>query len=111
MARSRTEAFQQQVASAGRYALAVPGRLLSIPLELLPSPGTTREIAALAGSIAEQGLVEPIRVLRDGAAFIVVDGARRLAAYRWLAETAPTASHAARWRTIDSFVVDREVLR
>lgn len=86
-------------------AAAITGKLLSIPLHLLPV-GTVEEIGPLARSIAQKGLLEPIRVLRRGTSFIVVDGARRIAAYRWLIQGAPTLLHAQRWSSIDGILIE-----
>ena len=91
--------------NASGGAATVTGKLLAIPLHLLPSVNV-EEIGPLARSIARRGLLEPIRVLRRGTSFIVVDGLRRVAAYRWLIQTAPTVLHAQRWSSIDGILVE-----
>lgn len=84
------------------------GRRLAIPIELLPSTAlvSNEDLRRLSSAIAETGLREPIRVARRAGGFTVLDGFRRLAAYRLLAAAAESPAHAARWLRIDALVED-----
>lgn len=67
-------------------AVIVPARLLAIPVDLIDVGDNVRSrpagISELAASIAEHGVLQPIRVRQDGARYRLVFGQRRLLAAR-----------------------------
>jgi ParB/RepB/Spo0J family partition protein len=72
-----------------------PAELLMIPLESIDFEGNVRselgDLETLAASIADHGLIEPIRVHRAGERFVVDVGHRRLAAMGLAGQTHITA--------------------
>ena len=61
------------------------------------------DIPGLANSIRERGLINPITVMRQTeGGYLLVCGARRLAAVRFLGETEIRASVPLRWKQMNS---------
>jgi ParB/RepB/Spo0J family partition protein len=83
-------------------ALSAPPEAIPLPVELLDANprnprGKLPEVDALAASIKQFGLLQPIFARRVGERYEILGGHRRYAAFRLLAEQEPLEP---RWRTI-----------
>lgn len=87
-------------------AEAGPAEAVRLPLSSVdPSPSNPRqalvEVEALADSIREFGLLQPVSVRRQGDRYELLGGHRRLAAVKLLMEAEP---HDVQWRSIPAVV-------
>lgn len=62
----------------------IPLDQIDLPSETLRASVSSSEVQALAGSIEEVGLLQPIGVVAAGDRFRLVFGHRRLLAYKWM---------------------------